>query len=474
MRLTKYKFKTKNEEKIIENIANDSKEVLDKTILEDFTKDLYSLFEEPDVDFTSSVTVFNKVRDLYINYGVKDFRSTIDFYNWLKKFLLKFKTTRLYQKLKHEADPLTAISFLLDLFNPLKQQSPPKSMRVEMEVGSSSKEGEDDKDSEGEEDKGSKSKNKDQHGASADEDSLPIDTDDYDDKIEKIEQLIASDAFEDGMNGDEARKAIANGAGIDHKKINFKNLKELVKSIGSQVFDHNLEILRVARKHQIVHTYLRDEELKDVPMPDDEISYRPIKNMHEIDKVIPSHMGLDDELFNLKLAKGELLVRQNQTKRMKKQVLYLLVDVSGSMEGRKNTYASGVALSLVRQAVDQGCKYFLRFFDYGAHQLHVATDREGANKLCQTLIYTPFSGGGTSIQNALFQAIEDIEYDPVKYDKAEIMLITDGLDSTSLTKEMLKGIKLHTVILDNDRNENLRAISETFCMLKNKDMEDMR
>jgi len=211
--------------------------------------------------------------------------------------------------------------------------------------------------------------------------------------------------------------------------------------------------------------------MKSVPYPDNEMSIKNIKKYEELLKTIPSQYALDDDIFNQKLLKKELLVRDYQSRRLKKQALYLLIDVSGSMdEGGKNVYASGVALAFVRQAISEGSTYFLRFFDHNPHSLYKITNKEDAEKMCDILVKKPYSGGGTNIGNAIETAVNDIKDDPVAFEKAEIMIITDGEDSGfNINKDQLEKIKLHSTVIDGS-NPTLEELSDSYVELDSKDI----
>jgi uncharacterized protein with von Willebrand factor type A (vWA) domain len=90
--------------------------------------------------------------------------------------------------------------------------------------------------------------------------------------------------------------------------------------------------------------------------------------------------------------------------------------------------------------------------------------------MSEKLIRQPFSGGGTSIQNAIQTAVEDITKAPDKFEKAEIMVISDGEDDVSISKEGLKDIKLHSTIIDGE-NEGLKELSESYLELRSNELE---
>jgi len=85
------------------------------------------------------------------------------------------------------------------------------------------------------------------------------------------------------------------------------------------------------------------------------------------------------------------------------------------------------------------------------------------------LVKEPYSGGGTRIDNAIDKAIDDIKSDPIAFEKAEIMVITDGEDHINPDKKRLGKIKLHSTVIDG-KNENLEKISDSYTELKSKDI----
>ena len=287
----------------------------------------------------------------------------------------------------------------------------------------------------------------------------------FKEKMPQIEKAISSGV----LDKDDVQKVMGKSAGIDHKDIKIGNIVKLVDKIAEKL-NRELDIFHVARKKELTDKYKRDEVIKSVPYPDNEMSIKNIDKYQEILKLLPSQYALEDEVFDQKLLKKELLVRDYQSRRLKKQALYLLIDVSGSMSDGSDIYASGVALALVRQAIEEGSTYFLRFFDHGQHKLHKITTKEDAIKMCEILVKKPYSGGGTSIQGAIRKAIKDIKQAPEKFEKVEIMVITDGEDDVYLTKKDLKDIKIHSTVI-NGENGGLKAISESYVELDSSDID---
>jgi uncharacterized protein with von Willebrand factor type A (vWA) domain len=359
--------------------------------------------------------------------------------------------SRLFHELD-KLDPIEALETFLKMFQPPQQQQTPP---PQPQGG------------QGQQQQGKqKSKQKDQGGRSADEGNLPIDMTEFKQQLPKIEKILDSGL----LDKEDFQEYLGQHAGVGHSELKVGNVVDLIDKISKRLSDRELEIFYVARKKEATEVYRRDEVLESVPYPEDEMTIKTIDNPMEILKTIPTQYAYDDDLFMQKLIKHDLLVREYQARRLKRQALYLLIDVSGSMSGAKNVYACGVALAFVRQAISEGSTYFLRFFDDSPHELHLVKSKEDAEKMSDILIKQPFSGGGTSIQNAITQAVEDITKSPEKFEKAEIMVISDGEDTVNLGEEDLKKVKVHSTIIDGE-NKGLKMLSETYLELNSSELD---
>jgi uncharacterized protein with von Willebrand factor type A (vWA) domain len=306
----------------------------------------------------------------------------------------------------------------------------------------------------------------DKQGLSADEKNLPIDMTKFRQSLPKIEKAIATGIFDKN----DVKKYLNKNAGIAENELKVHNVMEIIDKISRNVRERDMDILYVARMKEVTERYRRDEVISSVPYPDDEMTIKNIEDSNELLRVLPTEFIHDDDVFMQKFVKKELQIKDYQARRLKRQVLYLLIDVSGSMRGSRNVYASGVALAFVRQAVTEGSTYFLRFFDHGIKQLNTVTNEKEAEKMMDTLIRQPYSGGGTSISNALRTAVKDITSDPEGFEKAEIMLITDGEDSVDLSKKDLKKIRLHSTVIEGN-NRDLEELSNSYVELRERDFK---
>ena len=481
MRVTKPEIQPEIIEEITD-MVDESVMVEDFTLSVDFAVDVYALFDE-EISKRSILKnywgLFKSVRVLFVKFKIGSLMNSVEFYSRVRKFLKYFITSKLFYELDR-LDPMEALEAFLKMFQPPPPSQPQPQGKTCQETNSGDqkeqeKQGGGDQDGDSEEKEENKEDSKppkqksrrnikDKKGLSADESSLPIDMGKFRKNLPKIEKLISTGIFEK----DDVKKYLKNHAGIEEKELKIHNIMDIVSKVADSIEEREMDILYVARLKEITERYNRDKVLSSVPYPDDEMTIKNIDNTNELLRVLPTEFIHDDDVFMQKLIKKELQVKDYQSRRLKKQALYLLIDVSGSMDGLRSIYASGVALSLVRQAVSEGSVYFLRFFDYDVKSLNRITNEEKAERMMETLIKCPYTGGGTNINLAIKTAVKDISEDPESFEKAEIMLITDGLNDVYMVKDNLKGIKLHSTVIEGS-NDDLKRLSDTYIELKDED-----
>jgi hypothetical protein len=224
------------------------------------------------------------------------------------------------------------------------------------------------------------------------------------------------------------------------------------------------------------------------PFPDNSVDIHKIRDSKDLFKLLPGQLALPADTFYMKYAKKELLCREFMIRQDKRQLVYILMDVSGSMQGDRAICAMSIALSLLRRVATNGDHYHMRMFEDRPHALMSASTKEEAQELCKKLLHMSFPGGGTDIQLAVLQAVDDIKKAKVKdkLDKVEldlkncqILTLTDGESSIDPKKvnEERGNIKHHSVILGYGKWHNhsqIGAISDTLHLVKNvKNKEKM-
>lgn len=185
-----------------------------------------------------------------------------------------------------------------------------------------------------------------------------------------------------------------------------------------------------------------------------------IKTASEVLHAQSSQHALDNDSFDAKAARKELIVDRNMTPSSKRKMLYLLIDSSLSMSYRvcengnfllsRGQVASTFGASLVRRVVRDKGIIALRFFAGSVTGRIDATDNNTSDIAQQAIIDCDYKGGGTRPAAALNAALEDIEKAKDVISKSEVLMITD-MDCTidkqqrELIEKALKkqGVKFH-------------------------------
>lgn len=195
-------------------------------------------------------------------------------------------------------------------------------------------------------------------------------------------------------------------------------------------------------------TYSNDRSPEDVQNIDVSVG-------KDLQNAAPIELCQEDDVLFKRMAQGELQQRVYQNPRDKKQCFYILEDCSGSMSGQPHNMATAISVSICRKAIKDDERVFFRLFDHQPHARFDGITTGLIKKLEAELLTAPFSGGGTSIANAVHAAVKDIEdfrKDPASdIGKADILLLSDGDDSydpTPIRDKLTKlGIKLHVIII---------------------------
>lgn len=264
-----------------------------------------------------------------------------------------------------------------------------------------------------------------------------------DDDIKEIVEKASEKAEKTTENVNKLRRLV----GKEDGTLEF--LADLAKDILQQKVD--VEIIELAGK--IAESLPKFVKLrKKRNKHGDEIAgYRLTKN---VEKALPRELALPDELFYYKLASNGFLSREMQN--VEEGAYYVLIDKSGSMSGEKTIWARAVALALLRLAREKKRKYFLRFFDYVAHELLDDTNPE---KLLKHILEVE-ANGGTSIDTALKTALEDLARYKLSELTNTVIIITDGEDNVKTSPDDFKQANAVLVsVMISGRNYDLERIS---------------
>jgi hypothetical protein len=227
------------------------------------------------------------------------------------------------------------------------------------------------------------------------------------------------------------------------------------------------EMLRVARKLDELAPF-QGRLVKPIRDPDGEdMGVRAIENLTELSRTSQANFALPRDLLMARAAQGELDVREPQTHRDKKQLLFMVVDGSGSMlfdQALSASRAAGIVMNRLQAVIDGEAETYLRFFDARLREQEFhANSPESAQELLR-IVTDPqmYKGRSTEFYQPLDvasrRAKEILASRSLK--DPELFFVTDG-GAEVPPLEILQGIKMHSVQVGAEENVELSNLSRT-------------
>lgn len=266
---------------------------------------------------------------------------------------------------------------------------------------------------------------------------------------------------------------IGGGSGKGSDKNPAEQVKQIVQQMG-----HELEIYELSKKLEFTIRVSKKGKFNEVHYPDDGLDVDRIKKTEDIKRILPSQFALDDVLFLKKLISRELLKKKYMQRQEKRQILYMLVDSSGSMSSHvkgnltKIDVCKAVAIALMKKMISNEDLFYFRWFTDRVDTLHIIETKEQAKKFLIELVFGRAADGGTAIQNAIEVAVKDVRKKLHKgMDLADILLVSDGDDNAvnvEYCNKILEGIDMHTIMItDRVYNKHDEQTSNLIQMSKN-------
>lgn len=261
--------------------------------------------------------------------------------------------------------------------------------------------------------------------------------------------------------------------------------RALQKWFAHPVFAEISANIRLTKERVFVGTRKTGERFLGVlseesQVPADSVDIRPLRDVNELMSALPSEWAMDEDLFDIRLAQGEMLVQvpvqhiplmEDVHEPIYKDVVhtvYVLLDISPSMfpgqgEAWRMPIWKGLTLKVMFDTIRAEATFTLRPFSDGPHKPHRVVTEVQSLDLGKGIVNMGV-GSGTNILSALQAAVSDFE--KMTYDTADILIITDGEDGNELAKPLrgvldAKRIKLHAVMLGH-KNDSLRACCDSY------------
>jgi len=209
--------------------------------------------------------------------------------------------------------------------------------------------------------------------------------------------------------------------------------------------------LDISRKlDQFSKFQLRKQEKLEQNQAGEEVHQRPIKHLGELQRVAKTAWATrqrNSSYFFYQAVTGQLPVRERVTRIVRKQAVFILIDGSGSMSGKKHWKATGVVMNRLKAVLSGDAEAWVSVFDTSLGKVQHAANPEEARTVIKKFAAGNFSGGGTDIAATVRAAHKYIE-DKIKAGEAlyrpEIVVLTDEDTSVAaLRKEEIQGTKVH-------------------------------
>jgi len=214
--------------------------------------------------------------------------------------------------------------------------------------------------------------------------------------------------------------------------------------------------LKVSRQLDQLSRMKVAKSVKVIPDPEgEEVRVRPIDHLGEITRLQKTEWALPSALRNYRLVSKTAMVRERVRREEKQQLLYMIIDCSGSMgDGQRIAKAGGVLMNRLKAVVAGEAQMYVRFFDSRLYEEHYASTPAEAKELIRRFEAKNFSGGSTAIDACAREAqkrIEEIVAEG-RVTRPELVIVTDGDDSVRLTIDDLKGTKLHAFVVERSNS----------------------
>jgi Mg-chelatase subunit ChlD len=257
-----------------------------------------------------------------------------------------------------------------------------------------------------------------------------------------------NDILEAAANLTDAEKLLLTDNGTSKSAQTMQILRDLKNKVINQ------ESLRIARNLNTL-TRMNVRLTREVtPDPNgSERRMRRVEGPNDLTRMVPQEWAFDLTHVVRRTLAREPYLREKVSVTDKKQLLFMILDCSGSMtSGQRMAKAIGIALNRIK-AVVQGLAemYFSYFESHLVGETLFANDLDSARTMLKYIQENSRSGGGTAIVHSATQAFEKIEAisKEGRLVKPELAIVTDGEDRVEKFWDSdFKGLKVHAFVVE--------------------------
>ena len=186
----------------------------------------------------------------------------------------------------------------------------------------------------------------------------------------------------------------------------------------------------------------------------DETHTRQITGFDELNKMRQMEWALPSTYRVMRVVNHAPSIRERARRVSKKQLLYLLVDCSISMQsGGRIAKALGILMNRLKAVYLGDAEVYVRCFDDKLYEEHAATSPEAAVALMKQMGDQEFNGRYTAIAKCVKETakrIDEMMSQSEVLTRPEMVVVTDGADNVSSLKRSHVGVTtVHAFVVEH-------------------------
>lgn len=201
----------------------------------------------------------------------------------------------------------------------------------------------------------------------------------------------------------------------------------------------------------------------------EEVRRRLMKDISEVGRVVPTDLAwrnVNRTYWRYRLASHKCIVREKITRYARKQIIFILLDGSGSMgTARKHWRASGVVMNRLKAVLSGDAELWLSVFDTRMTDVHHAATEQEALDLMEGFMKNNYTGGGTNIAASVKAAhayILKLMETRSELERPELWVLTDEDQSvSSLKPREVEGTKVNAMVFGATNKTLCKFAQET-------------
>jgi VWA domain containing CoxE-like protein. len=201
----------------------------------------------------------------------------------------------------------------------------------------------------------------------------------------------------------------------------------------------------------------------------EEVRRRLMKDISEVGRVVPTDLAwrnVNRTYWRYRLASHKCVVREKITRYARKQIIFILLDGSGSMgTARKHWRASGVVMNRLKAVLSGDAELWLSVFDTRMSDVHHAATEQEALALMEGFMKNNYTGGGTNIAASVKAAhayILKLMETRSELERPELWVLTDEDQSvSSLKPREVEGTRVNAMVFGATNKTLCKFAQET-------------